>query len=90
MKSKLHITKVKAGGKAGSSTADHLIVLKQAIKEIYKDGKTANIIFLDVQKAYDKAWLDAIIYTLYKKRNQMEKPSDDQETRLKLNNKNTK
>ena len=66
MKSKLYITKAQAGGKAGCSTADHLIVLKQAIKEICKNGKTAYIIFLDVQKAYDKAWLDAIIYTLHK------------------------
>ena len=66
VKKKIHITKAQAGGKAGSSTADHLIVLKQAITEITKTGKTAYIIFLDVQKAYDKAWLDAIIYTLHK------------------------
>ena len=66
VKSKLYITKAQAGGKAGCSTADHLIVLKQAIKEICKNGKAAYIIFLDVQKAYDKAWLDAIIYTLHK------------------------
>ena len=32
VKSKLYITKAQAGGKAGCSTADHLIVLKQAIK----------------------------------------------------------
>ena len=66
VKSKLYITKAQAGGKAGCSTADHLIVLKQVITEICKNGKTAYIIFLDVQKAYDKAWLDAIIYTLHK------------------------
>ena len=28
-------------------------------------GHTAYIIFLDVQKAYDKAWLDAILYALH-------------------------
>ena len=66
VKEKIHITKAQAGGKAGSSTDDHLIVLKQAIKQITKTGKTAYIIFLDVQKAYDKAWLGAIIYTLHK------------------------
>ena len=84
VKKKIHITKAQTGGKAGSSTADHLKVLKQAIKEITKTGKTAYIIFLDVQKAYDKAWLDAI-YTLHK--NGIE--GKDQETKLQPNSKNT-
>ena len=66
IKKELQITKAQAGGKPGSSTADHLIVLKEAIQEITKNKKTAYIIFLDVQKAYDKAWLDAILYTLHK------------------------
>ena len=37
----------------------------------------AYIIFLDVQKAYDKAWLDAIMYALLKKRSRREKPKND-------------
>ena len=41
---------------------DHFIVLKQTIHEINDKGLTAYTIFLDVQKAYDKAWLDAIRY----------------------------
>ena len=56
------MTKAQAGGKPGCSTVDHLIVLKQTIKEIRDKEMTAYIIFLDVQKAYDKAWLDAIFY----------------------------
>ena len=58
------MTKAQAGGKPGCSTVDHLIVLKQTIKEIRDKGMTAYIIFLDVQKAYDKAWLDAILHAL--------------------------
>ena len=53
-------------GKEGSATTDHLIALKQIIQEIRNEGKTAYVIFLDVQKAYDKAWLDAILYVLNK------------------------
>ena len=52
--------------KSGCATVDHLIVLKQTMQEIQEKRHTAYIIFLDVQKAYDKAWLDAIIYTLDK------------------------
>ena len=66
IKKELQITKAQAGGKPGSSTDDHLIVHKEAIQEITKNKKTAYIIFLDVQKAYDKTWLDAILYTLHK------------------------
>ena len=39
-------------------------MIKQAIQEIREKGHTAYIIFLDVQKAYDKAWLNAILYGL--------------------------
>ena len=66
VKQQVQITKAQAGGKSGCATVDHLIVLKQTIQEIQEKGHTAYIIFLDVQKAYDKAWLDAIIYTLHK------------------------
>ena len=61
---KVTITKAQTGGKSGWSTLDHLIVIKQAIQEIREKGHTAYIIFLDVQKAYDKAWLNAILYGL--------------------------
>ena len=61
---KVNKTKAQAGGKPGCSTVDHLIALKQTIKEIRDKGMTAYIIFLDVQKTYDKAWLDAILYAL--------------------------
>ena len=33
---------------------------------IHRQKKTAHVIFLDVKKAYDKAWLDAIVYVLDK------------------------
>ena len=38
------MTKAQAGGKPGCSTEDHLIVLKQTIKEIRDKGMTACII----------------------------------------------
>ena len=64
VKKEVNMTKAQAGVKPGCSTVDHLIVLKQTIKEIRDKGMTAYIIFLDVQKAYDKAWPDAILYAL--------------------------
>ena len=60
------ISEAQAGGIPGSTTADHLIALKQIIRELRKKGKTAYLIFLDVQKAYNKAWLDAILYAMHK------------------------
>ena len=50
----------------GSATCDHLISLDQTIEEIRNDKKTTYIIFLDVQKAYDKAWLDGILHALHR------------------------
>ena len=65
-KKQITITKSQAGGKPGCARTDHLIVLIQTIQEITEKKQPAYIIFLDVQKAYDKAWLDAIMYALLK------------------------
>ena len=66
IKKRVEITGSQAGGTPGNATCDHLITLKQTIHETRMKGKTAYVIFLDVQKAYDKAWLDAILYALHK------------------------
>ena len=55
-----------AGGKKGKSTADHIAVLNEAIHHARKKNKQVYITFLDVTKAYDKAWLDAIMYVMHK------------------------
>ena len=73
VKKEVYITEAQGGGIHGNATVDHLVALKEAANQILKRGKTAYMIFLDVQKAYDKAWLDAILYALY--RNGVEKKS---------------
>ena len=65
-KEKINITENKAGGQKGKATTDHLVVLKETIKEIRKQKNPVYMVFLDVTKAYDKAWLDAIMYVMHK------------------------
>jgi hypothetical protein len=60
------ITDAQAGGKKGRATTDHLLVLKETIKQVRHQKKTVYLAFLDVTKAYDKAWLDGILYVLQK------------------------
>ena len=62
IKKTVNISDHQGGGKKGSSTLDYIIMLKEAINS--HDGKY--ITFLDVTKAYDKAWADALMFTLYK------------------------
>ena len=45
---------------------DHLIVLGDLITSAKNQGKTIYISYLDVTKAYDKAWIEAIMYILHK------------------------
>ncbi len=66
IKDEIDITEAQAGGRKGAATVDHLITLNEVINHIRHKRKTAYIIFLDVQKAYDKAWLDAIMYVMHK------------------------
>ena len=66
VKKEVNITEAQGGGIPGNATVDHLVALKEAANHIQKRGKTAYMIILDVQKAYYKAWLDAILYALYR------------------------
>ena len=56
------MTEAQAGGQKGHSTTDHLLILKDTIQHIRNQRKTAYVIVLEVTKAYDKAWIDAILY----------------------------
>ena len=66
IKNTINITESQAGGRAGKATSDHLAVLNMYIQTSKKQKKPLFIAFLDVTKAYDKAWIDAIIYAASK------------------------
>ena len=67
IKHEIETTEVQAGGQAGKSTADHISILNNIINHNKKKKKQdLHVVFLDVTKAYDKAWLKAILYTTHK------------------------
>ena len=55
-----------AGGKRGAATVDHILLAKELIATAKRNKKDAYIAFLDVTKAYDKAWLTGIMNVMYK------------------------
>ena len=59
-KKKVQISDMQGGGKKGANTVDHILTLQELIRK----GKDAYITFLDVTKAYDKAWIEGIMYVL--------------------------
>ena len=63
---KINMTENQGGGRKGSSTTDHLKIINTYVKSMRRKKKTVYITFLDVTKAYDKAWLKGIIYALHK------------------------
>ena len=63
---KINMTEAQPGGQKGKATVDHLLRLKNTIKHIRQNRKDAYMAFLDVTKAYGKAWLDAILYVMHK------------------------
>ena len=46
--------------------AHHILQLKETVGEIRQRKKTVYMAFLDVTKAYDKAWFHAIMYVMHK------------------------
>lgn len=63
---RINMTEAQAGGQKGAATVDHLMRLKDTIRHIRSKRKPTYIAFLDVTKAYDKAWLDSIMYVMNK------------------------
>ena len=61
------MTEEQGGGSKGKATTDHILTLKELIN-INKQNKSNQtyIIFLNITKAYDKAWLEGIMYVMYK------------------------
>ena len=62
--STINITDNQAGGRKGRRTADHVLKVHDIINHNKINRKNTYITFLDVTKAYDKAWLEAIMYVL--------------------------
>jgi hypothetical protein len=60
-----YISDAQAGGKEKRATTDHLLVLKETVKTQSRKKKATYITYLDVTKAYDKAWSDGIMYAMH-------------------------
>ena len=60
------MTEAQTVGQKSKATVDHLLIIKDTIKHLRQNKKETYISFLDVTKAYDKVWLNAILYVLHK------------------------
>ena len=63
----LEFTEGQAGGRKNRSTTDQLFILKSVIQKAKIEKKKLYITYIDIEKAYDKAWLDGIMYILWNK-----------------------
>ena len=59
-------TQAQAGGKKGASTTDHIFILRNVMEIAKDEGRNLLISFFDVQKAFDKASMDDMLYVLHK------------------------
>ena len=62
----INMTEAQAGGRKGSATVDHILIAKELIAAAKRENKNEHIAYLDVTKAYDKAWLTGIMHVLHK------------------------
>ncbi len=60
-----NISLAQAGGRKGSSTVDHILLLQETINTAVKKKENIYVIFMDVTKAFDKAWMEGIMHILY-------------------------
>ena len=55
----------RGSGRPNRSTIDHIFTLKSVIQQrLYKENETY-VAFIDLEKAYDQAWKDAVLYSLW-------------------------
>ncbi len=62
----IKMTVAQAGGWKGTANVNHILMLKELIIYANNAKNVRYIAFLDVTKAYHKAWLDDIMYVMYK------------------------
>jgi hypothetical protein len=60
-----NVSDAQAGGKEKRSTTDHLLILKEIIRDQKRKRHPLYLVFLDVTKAFDKAWLDGIMHAMH-------------------------
>ena len=61
-----NVSDAQAGGKEQRSTTDHLLILKELIRDKKRKRHPLYLVFLDVTKAFSKAWLDGIMHAMHK------------------------
>ncbi len=61
----IQISDAQAGGRKGKSTIDHVLAVKELVKQMIKRHKTVYSGFLDVKNAFDKASKENAVYVLH-------------------------
>ena len=61
---KIFISEYQGGGRKNIGTRDHIVVLSSLIEKHKKNKVPLHMVFLDVEKAFDKAWFDGILHLL--------------------------
>ena len=59
------LTEGQAGGRLNRSTIDDIFTLKSVIQQMFYEKKETYVASIDLEKAYDQAWKDAVLYTLW-------------------------
>lgn len=54
------------GFRTGHSTVHQLARITQKVKQGFRTGKSTGMVLLDVEKAYDSVWQDAVVYKLFR------------------------
>ena len=65
MRNAIQLTPAQGGGKKGSATRDHVFLLRSAISASIKYKRKIFVTFFDVQKAYDHADPQDMLYVAW-------------------------
>ena len=63
----LEFTEGQAGGRKERSTIDQLFILKTLMRQRKEEGKRLYIVFLDIEKVYDKTWQESVLHIIWNK-----------------------
>ena len=55
-----------AGFRNGFSTLDHLLSFRMTLDTVYESGEELPVAFIDIAKAYDRAWKAAVLFKAYR------------------------
>lgn len=67
LNTELNFTEAQAGARTNRNCVQQIFTIKSIIQDSYNENKELYVTYIDLEKAYDRAWADGIFYIIWQR-----------------------